>query len=51
MINRIRAAWSVLRGTHQAVPVAAKWFYGNHFTTYSGTTSTQPLYFDFTGGK
>jgi hypothetical protein len=28
LLDRIRAAWSVLRGTHKAVPVGASWYIG-----------------------
>jgi hypothetical protein len=29
MKSRIKAAWSVLRGTHKAIPMEASWFVGS----------------------
>ena len=45
MKDRIMAAWSVLRGTHKAVPVKASWFLGNvvaaPYNQYSGAGASQ----------
>jgi hypothetical protein len=44
MLDRIRAAWSILRGTHKAIPAEASWYIGTvapTFTIYpTNTTAT-----------
>jgi hypothetical protein len=50
MLDRIRAAWSILRGTHKAIPVGASWYIGtapSYMQSWPTTTSATNVHWTF----